>query len=278
MFAREIGDRDAALGEDVEPEQHRPEPVLLADMVGAGARALLAAQRGEAGVEQIAEELPTRRRLEALDAELGGDAVRGGAGRHRARDAGQALGIARREMRVGRQHRERIRGRDEQPAADDQIAVAVAVGGGAEIGRLRRHQQVVELLGVGEIGIGMMAAEIGQRRSVDHRARARLQFALEDRMRVGAGDRVHRVEAHAEAGSEQRADRVEVEQRAHQRGVVLYGIDDRDRRAADRAFADRVEIDVRRIERAVGVDRLGARVDRVGDLLGRRAAVARCCT
>ena len=47
-------------GEDVEPEQDRPEAVLLADVVGAGAGALLAADGGEAGVEQVAEELPAR--------------------------------------------------------------------------------------------------------------------------------------------------------------------------------------------------------------------------
>ena len=66
----------------------------------------------------------------------------------------------------------------------------------------------------------MMAAEIGQRRPVDDRARAGAELALEDGVRVGAGDRVHGVEAHAKAGGEQRADRVEIEQRPHQRGVV----------------------------------------------------------
>ena len=34
------------------------------------------------------------------------DAIRGGAGRHRARDAGQALGVTGREVGVGRQHRQ----------------------------------------------------------------------------------------------------------------------------------------------------------------------------
>ena len=63
----------------------------------------------------------------------------------------------------------------------------------------------------------MVAAEIGQRRAVDDRAGAGAQLALQDRVGVGAGDRVHGVEAHAEAGGEQRADRIEVEQRLHQR-------------------------------------------------------------
>ena len=93
-------------------------------------------------------------------------------------------------------------------------------------------------------------------------------------MCVGAGDRVHAVEAHAKAGGEQRPDRIEVEQRPHQRGPVLDRIDDRDHGAADMGFADDVEIDVRRVLRLVGRDGLGVREDRVGDLLRRRAAVA----
>ena len=47
-------------------------------------------------------------------------------------------------------------------AADDEIAVAVAIRRRAKIGRGRRHREIIEMLGVDEIGIGMMAAEIGQ--------------------------------------------------------------------------------------------------------------------
>ena len=73
---------------------------------------------------------------------------------------------------------------------------------------------------------------------------------------------------------EQRADRVEIEQRPHQRGIIGDGIDDLDARAVDRDLAERVEIDVARVDRLVGRDRFRAREDRVGDLLRRRAAVA----
>ena len=120
----------------------------------------------------------------------------------------------------------------------------------------------------------MMAAEIGERRPVDHRAGGGAQFALENGVGVGAGDSVHGVEAHAEAGSEQRADGVEVEQRAHQRGVIGDGVDDLDARAFDPHLAERVEIDIRRVDRLVGRNGLGVGENRVGDLLGRRAAVA----
>ena len=101
-------------------------------------------------------------------------------------------------MGVGAQDRERIRRRDVDIAAQDHVAVAVAVRGGAEVRRVRRHHEVEEVLGVGRIGIGVMAAEVGQRRAVDHRAGAGLQFTLEDHMRVRAGHRVQAIETHAE--------------------------------------------------------------------------------
>ena len=93
-------------------------------------------------------------------------------------------------------------------------------------------------------------------------------------MRIGAGHRVHRVKAHAKARGEQAADRIEIEQRLHQRGIFDDGIDDIDRRALDLGRADRIEIDVGRIGDFVMVDGLGAREDRVGDFFGGRAAIA----
>ncbi len=62
----------------------------------------------------------------------------------------------------------------------------------------------------------MVAPEIGQWRPVHDRARPGAEFALEDRMGVGAGDSVHSVEAHLEARGEQAPDRLEVEQRLHE--------------------------------------------------------------
>ena len=225
VVAHDLGDALSAVDEDVEPEQHRPDAVLLAHVVGAGAGALLAADGGQPGIEQVAEELPAGRRLVALDAELLGDAVGGGAGRHGAGDAGKPLGIARRQMGVGGEHGERIGRRDVLAAADDEVAVAVAVRRGAEIRRVRAHHHLEEVLGVDRVGIGVVAAEIGQRRAVDHGAGGGAERALEDRLGIGPGDRVHGVEAHGEAGGEQAADRIEIEQRLHQRLVVGDRID-----------------------------------------------------
>ena len=54
VIAQDRFDRDAAHRQDVEPEQHGPDAVFLAHVVGAGARTLLAAERDAAGVEQVA--------------------------------------------------------------------------------------------------------------------------------------------------------------------------------------------------------------------------------
>ena len=66
---------------------------------------------------------------------------RRGAGRHRTRNAREPPGVARRERGVGGEDRQRIRGGHVDPPPEDQVAVAVAVGGRAEIGSLRGHQE-----------------------------------------------------------------------------------------------------------------------------------------
>ena len=61
-------------------------------------------------------------------------------------------------------------GDHEQVAAEDHVAVAVAVGGGAEIGRVRAVHRGDQLGGIDRVRIGMPAAEIGQRLGVDRGA------------------------------------------------------------------------------------------------------------
>ena len=84
-----------------------------------------------------------------------------------------------------------------------------------------------QVVRVGEVGIGVPAAEVGERGAVDHGARRRAQAALEDLGGVRPGDGVHGVEAHAEAAArQQRPNGGEVEERLHERGVVGDGVDD----------------------------------------------------
>lgn len=274
MLAHQRLDRTAAHREHVEPEQDRPQPVLLAQVVGAGAVALFAAQRGAAGVEQVAEELPAGRCLETRDAQGLRDAVGRGGGGHRARDASQARLVARRDGGVRGEHGEAVRGRDREVAADDHVAVRVAVGRAAQVGRIRRCHVRDQIFGVDRVRVGMQLAEVLQRLGVDHAARRRAQFALEDGPRVRTADRAHRIAAHAEAAREEAPDRLEVEYLAHQRGMVGYRVDHLDRGALDLQLAETVDVQRRSVADAVGLDRLGAREHRLGELLGRRAAVA----
>ena len=85
------------------------------------------------------------------------------------------------------------------PLADDQVAVAVAVGGGAEVGRVLAHHLLIEGAGVDEVRVGMMAAEIGQRDEVEHRTLGSAEAIFEDFLGVGAGDGAHGIEDDAEA-------------------------------------------------------------------------------
>ena len=79
------------------------------------------------------------------------------------------------------------------------------------------------MLGVDKVRVGMVAAEIRQRVVVARGAVRRAQPVFEDFLGVGAGHRMHGVEAHAEAAGEHLPDRVEVEQALHQLGVVGTG-------------------------------------------------------
>jgi hypothetical protein len=125
-----------------------------------------------------------------------------------------------------------------------------------------------------EVGVGMVAAEIGQWHEVQHRALARAETVFEDFLGIGAGHGAHRVEDDAEATGQQATDGVEIEKLLHQRGIVGDGIDDGDRHALDFMAAFEVEIDVVDVGDLVAVDRQGAGEDRVGDLFRRGAAIA----
>ncbi len=57
----------------------------------------------------------------------------------------------------------------------------------------------------------MSAAKVGQRHGIHDRARRRAESPFEEFARIGAGDGVHGVEAHAEPAAEQLAYGGEVE-------------------------------------------------------------------
>ena len=241
-------------------------------MVGTGAKAFLAAERRLAVIQQRSEELPAGGSLPGGNAQLGRHPVGRRTSGHGPRDALQPLGIAGAESGIGRQHRQGIRWRYIEVAAQDHIAVAIAIGGGAEIGRALAGQGLHQIMGMDQIGIGMAAAEILQRDAVHHRALGGAQAMLQDLHRIGAGDRVHGVEFHAEPRLEGGPDGLEVEQAFHQLGIVGDRVEDLHHHLAQLGLADLVQIQIGGLQDAVLVDHLGPGIDGLGDGLRRGAA------
>jgi hypothetical protein len=59
--------------------------------------------------------------------------------------------------------------------------------------------QLDQVVGMDQVRVRVAAAEVLQRRAVHHRAGLGAEAVLQDLLGVGAGDRVHGVEAHAES-------------------------------------------------------------------------------
>ena len=121
----------------------------------------------------------------------------------------------------------------------------------------------------------MATAKIGQRRAVDHGTGRCAQTIFQNCLGVGAVDGVHGVEAHAEFRALQEVgDALEIEQRFEQFGVVGHRVDDLDDHSPQLGFAQTGQIDVLGVEDTVLADFLRALVQRVGESLVGRAAVA----
>jgi hypothetical protein len=120
----------------------------------------------------------------------------------------------------------------------------------------------------------MAATEILQRHAVHHRAGRGTEASLDDFLRVGSGHRVHGVEAELETAGDQFADRLEVEQRLHQVGVVRHRVDHLHLHTADGLAPDVVERDRGSIDDAVAAQFAAAGEDGIGDSFRCRAAVA----
>src|SRR5205085_10040244 len=205
-----------------------------------------------------------------------GHAVNGHARRHRTRDARQPLTVAGYSRAcVLCDDRKRVAGCDEEVAAENQVAVAVAVAGRAEVGRSGAAHACDQLRRVYEVRVRVVAAEIRQGLGVHDCAFGRAQTLFEYVTRVRARDRAHRVEENSEAARDVRAQGVEVEQLLHDRRVVFERVDDEDIRVRDTHAPFAFEVNVRAFEREVACDGLCPLVDALGHRLGRGAAVAR---
>ena len=193
VIFEQLFDRYAGFGQNIQPQQHRPQAVFFANVVGAGACRFFATQCDAACVQQIAKEFPAGWGFKAFHAQFLRDAIDRCAGWHGARHAADAACVGRCEMGVGRENRQCVRWCDGNAAADDEVAVAIAVGGGTEIRCVVAHHQIVQFFGMHQIRVGVMAAEIGGRRAVEYRAFGCAEEVLENRMCIRAGDGVHGV-------------------------------------------------------------------------------------
>ena len=136
------------------------------------------------------------------------------------------------------------------------------------------HHGIHQLARVRRVGVRMMPAEVLERLAVDDRAGGRAERPLQNRPRIRPGDRRHGVVTGAKTALEERRDPLEVEQPGHQLLVVGHRIDDLDRGVAQPQLAQTMQVEIFDLQDPVLTDLLGAAIDRLGDLLGRRPAVA----
>ena len=202
VVRHDLGHGTAAAGQDLQPEQHGPEAIFLADVVAARAKTFFAAEGDAAGIEQVAKEFPARRGLKAVEPQLLGHHIHSGAGGHRAGHAGQASGVARCQGGVGGEHRQAVTGIHKATLADHHVAVAIAIAGGAKAITVATEQQLGEVMGVGEVGVGMAAAKILQGDAIAHRAGGSAQEPLEEPFGIGAGHRMHGIKGDREIAAE----------------------------------------------------------------------------
>ncbi len=118
------------------------------------------------------------------------------------------------------------------------------------------HQKIVEILGIDEVWIRVMATEIRQGHEIDDAAFGRTEAALEDFLGIRPGHRMHGVELHLEAAFYHGADGGEIEQAFHQFSIIGHRIEDDHLGIADLACADLVDIDIGCICNFILVDHL----------------------
>ena len=234
-------------------------------MIAAGAEAFFAAESDASGIEQIAEELPARGCFKALDPQLFGHHIHCSASRHGACHPGEAACISRGQGCVGGEHRQAVAGIHEAALPQDHVAITVAVAGCPEAIVIAFQQQLRQIMGVGEVGVGVAFAEILQGDAVANAACRCTQKFFEQPRGVGPGHRMHGIEGQRKIAADQIADAVEVEQLLHQLDEVVDAIDHFNNHGADGMVARGIETDGWSINDRILLQGFGAFVHRIGE-------------
>lgn len=263
--------------DDVEPGHDGPQAVLLTDVVAASTETLLTTDGDLLVVEQVAEELPARGHLVALQALGLSHAVDGTGGGHGARQAVDTLLLeVGDELGVVGNDGQTVTGGDEGVGAVDHVTVTVTITGSTEVDAILVNA-LDELVGVDQVGVGVATAKVGLGLAVHGAAGGQTQLVDEDVNTVGASDTVHAIEQHLEVlvGLEEIADEVEVEDLLHHGDVVGGGVDDLNLDGAVGLGADGGGVNIGDVNVLVGGEGLGGFEDLVGDGFGGGGAIGK---
>ena len=177
-------------------------------------------------------------------------------------------------MGIGGQDRETVGRRDEPAPADDEIAVAIAVRRRAEVGPPADMARSNNAWRIIKIGVGVMAAEVRQRRPIQNQVRRRAKHINEDLRGIRSRHRRHRIETKPKTGFEQAPDAVEIEQLLHQFRVIVNRIDHFDLAWPEANAAQHIEIDIRRRDDFILGDPFRAGKHGLGQFFRRRPAIS----
>ena len=136
MFANNLFHRLAPDRQNIKPEQNRPQPVFLANVIRTCTETFLAAESNAFVIEKVAKEFPTGRSFVVINSQLARNVVQRLTGDHRARNADKPLTVARHQSRIGCQNRQAVARSHIKSPAQNHMTIAIAIRGHTEIGRI----------------------------------------------------------------------------------------------------------------------------------------------
>ncbi len=233
-------------GNDIQPCNHSPKAIFLADVVGACTERFFPTNGHFLGVKKIAEELPAGGDFVDIQALLFSDEIDGARGGHATREAVDAL-----ITEIGNQFGvmcddcQAITRRDEGVGAVNHISVTVPVRSRAKLDFVLVHG-LDEGLRVDKVRVGVATIEVWGRDAILCAARGKAKFFFENSNAVGASDAGEGIEEGFEGriGVEEGFDEGEVENGFQHCYVVRCGVDDLDFEGAIFFCADCGEVDI----------------------------------